>query len=80
MRKGYRIIDIDTHVNPCVEVLLDHADKDMRERMDDLKPYLRVVTPRLGTGGRGGQGGVFHHLHRAGALPARGRGQASHGR
>ena len=50
MRKGYRIIDIDTHVNPCVEVLLDHADKDMRDRMDDLKPYLRVVTPRLGQG------------------------------
>ena len=50
MRQGYRVIDIDTHVNPCVEVLLKGADKDMRDRMDDLKPYLRVVTPRPGQG------------------------------
>ena len=50
MRQGYRVIDIDTHVNPCVEVLLDHADQDMKNRMNDLKPYLRVVTPRPGQG------------------------------
>ena len=48
MRQGYRVIDIDTHVNPCVEVLLKGADKDMRDRMDDLKPYLRVVAQPVG--------------------------------
>ena len=76
MRQGYRVIDIDTHVNPCVEVLLKGADKDMRDRMDDLKPYLRVVTPSHGAGRRGGQGGVFDHIHSACALPAGGRRQA----
>ena len=46
MRQGYRVIDVDTHVNPSMNVLLRYSDKELRDSMDDLKPYLRQVTPR----------------------------------
>lgn len=41
MRQGFRVIDADTHVNPMLDVLLSYADKDLRERADELKPYTR---------------------------------------
>ncbi|HXG35811.1 MAG TPA: amidohydrolase family protein [Dehalococcoidia bacterium] len=45
MRNGYRIIDADTHINPSLGVLLRYADKELREQMDELKPYIRNPGP-----------------------------------
>ena len=50
MRQGYRVIDVDTHVNPSLDVLLSYADSDLLERKDELKPYTRIVKPRTGQG------------------------------
>ncbi len=50
MRQGYRVIDMDTHVNPSLDVLLHYADRDLLERAADLKPFTRVVKPRPGRG------------------------------
>ena len=50
MRQGFRVIDSDTHVNPSFDVLLRYADQDLRDQMDDLKPYMRTVKPRPGQG------------------------------
>jgi predicted TIM-barrel fold metal-dependent hydrolase len=50
MRQGFRVIDADTHVNPSLDVLLRYADKDLRDHVDDLKPYTRMAKPRHGQG------------------------------
>jgi len=50
MRQGLRVIDSDTHVNPSLDVLLRYADKDLRDRVDDFRPYMRTVQPRPGQG------------------------------
>jgi predicted TIM-barrel fold metal-dependent hydrolase len=50
MRQGFRVIDSDTHVNPSLDVLLRYADKELRERIDDLRPYTQTVKPRPGQG------------------------------
>jgi uncharacterized protein len=50
MRHGMRVIDSDTHVNPSMDVLLRYADAPFRERLDDLKPYLRSVKVQPGRG------------------------------
>ena len=50
MRQGIRVIDSDTHVNPSMDVLLRYADPPLRERMDDLAPYLRKVKVSPGRG------------------------------
>ena len=43
MKKGYRVIDIDTHVNPSYDTLVKYVDPNFRNRLDELKPYLRTV-------------------------------------
>ena len=50
MRHGFRVIDSDTHVNPSMDVLLPYADAPFRERLDELKPYLRAVKVQAGRG------------------------------
>jgi len=45
-----RVIDADTHVNPSMDVLLRYADTPLRDRMDDLAPYLRKVKVSPGRG------------------------------
>ncbi len=50
MRQGFRVIDSDTHVNPSLEVLLRYADQPLRDRLDDLRPYMRQVKPGRGRG------------------------------
>ena len=42
MRDGYKIIDMDTHVNPSHEVLEKYMEPSFRPRQDEFKPYLRV--------------------------------------
>ncbi|PCJ76534.1 MAG: hypothetical protein COA56_09900, partial [Dehalococcoidia bacterium] len=43
MKNGYRVIDIDTHVNPSYDTLVKYVDPSFRSRLDELKPYLRTV-------------------------------------
>ena len=50
MRQGFRVIDSDTHVNPSLDVLLRYADKELRQRIDDLQPYRRTVKTVRGRG------------------------------
>ena len=50
MRQGFRVIDSDTHVNPSLDVLLRYADRAFRERLDDLRPYMRKVKVQPGRG------------------------------
>src|SRR5712691_5826886 len=50
MRGGFRVIDSDTHVNPSRDVLLRYADTPLRDRMEDLAPYLRTVKVSPGRG------------------------------
>src|SRR5262249_29622124 len=50
MRLGFRVIDSDTHVNPSLDVLLRYADRELRERLDDLTPYRRTVKTAAGHG------------------------------
>jgi uncharacterized protein len=50
MRHGFRVIDSDTHVNPSLDVLLRYADRELRERRDDLQPFTRMVRPQPGRG------------------------------
>ena len=50
MRQGMRVIDVDTHVTPSVEVLMRYADQTLKERERDLKPYIRVMEPSAGRG------------------------------
>jgi predicted TIM-barrel fold metal-dependent hydrolase len=56
MRQGFRVFDSDTHVNPSMDVLLRYADAPLRERMDDLAPYLRKVKVSPGRGDDEDQG------------------------
>lgn len=50
MRQGYRVVDVDTHVTPSLEVLLRYADRELMDRKDELKPYIRTMTPVPGRG------------------------------
>ncbi|MBI3330211.1 MAG: hypothetical protein HYZ81_26325, partial [Nitrospinae bacterium] len=50
MRQGFRVIDSDTHVNPCLDVLLRYADKDLQDHLDELSPYIQRVKPRRAQG------------------------------
>ena len=43
MKNGYRVIDIDTHVNPSLDTLVKYVDPSFRPRLDELKPYTRTV-------------------------------------
>jgi len=42
MRDGYKIIDMDTHVNPAHEVMEKYMEPSFRPRQPEFKPYLRV--------------------------------------
>jgi len=50
MGQEFRAIDVDGHVNPSSDVVFRYADAKLRDRMNDLKPYIRLVKPPLGQG------------------------------
>ena len=43
MKNGYRVVDIDTHVNPSYDTLVKYVNPSFRSRLDELKPYVRTV-------------------------------------
>jgi len=59
MRNGYRVLDIDAHVTPSMEVLHRYAGKGLKDRWDELKPYARVMNSPPG---RGHPTGPWHSL------------------
>ncbi|MFT4065540.1 amidohydrolase family protein [Paraburkholderia sp.] len=42
MKNGYRVIDMDTHVNPSFDTLVKYMDPSFKARIEELDPYLRV--------------------------------------
>lgn len=50
MRNGYRILDIDAHVTPSLEVLHRYAVDSTRARWDELKPYVKAMNSPAGRG------------------------------
>ncbi|MEX0806987.1 MAG: amidohydrolase family protein, partial [Candidatus Binatia bacterium] len=42
MYKGYKIIDMDTHVGPATEVLEKYVEPSFRTRLSELERYKRV--------------------------------------
>jgi uncharacterized protein len=50
MRKGYRVIDVDTHVTPSWEILLQYGDDELKSRASEVEPYVRRTTPTAGRG------------------------------
>lgn len=59
MRNGYRVIDVDAHVTPSLEVLHHHATKAGRERWDELKPFTKAMNSPAG---RGHPQGTWHTI------------------
>ena len=43
MKNGYKVIDIDTHVNPSFDTLAKFVEPSFRPRLDEMKPYIRTV-------------------------------------
>ena len=39
MKKGYRVIDMDTHVGPSFDVLCEYVDPSFRPRLPELEKY-----------------------------------------
>ena len=50
LRDGFKIIDMDTHVNPTMEVLEKYSEPSFRSRLDELKPYYRTRMDAQGIG------------------------------
>ncbi len=50
MRQGYRVIDVDSHVTPSLEVLHRYAGQAIRDRWDEFTPYVRVMNSPDGRG------------------------------
>ncbi|MGH7035705.1 MAG: amidohydrolase family protein [Stellaceae bacterium] len=50
MRNGSRVIDVDSHVTPSLEVLHRYAGKAAKDRWDELKPYIRQMKSPEGRG------------------------------
>jgi hypothetical protein len=42
MRDGFRIVDVDTHVNPSYDTLVKYLDPAQRSRVAELEPFVRT--------------------------------------
>ena len=43
MKNGFKVIDMDTHVNPGYETLIKYLDPSFRPRLAEIEPYVRKV-------------------------------------
>ena len=50
MRNGYRVVDVDSHVTPSMEVLNKFAGTEIKSRWDEFSPYFRTMNSPLGRG------------------------------
>jgi len=51
MRNGFRVYDVDTHINPGAEVLDRYVDPGFRPRLPELAPYRVAIRSREAGGG-----------------------------
>lgn len=59
MRNGYRVIDVDSHVTPSLEVLHRYAGQAIKDKWDEFTPYVREMNSPEG---RGHPKGPWHTL------------------
>ena len=50
MRNGYRVVDVDSHVTPSMEVLNKFAGEEIKSRWNEFSPYFRTMNSPLGRG------------------------------
>ncbi|HUB94872.1 MAG TPA: amidohydrolase family protein [Stellaceae bacterium] len=50
MKNGFRVWDVDTHINPGADVLDKYVDPGFRPRLSELMPYKAAIRSRDGTG------------------------------
>ena len=50
MRNGFRVLDVDAHVTPSLEVLHRYAGDAAKARWDELKPYVKSMNSPAGRG------------------------------
>jgi len=46
MKSGFRVFDVDTHINPGADALDKHVDPGFRPRLPELAPYKAMVRSR----------------------------------
>ncbi len=51
MKNGFRVYDVDTHINPGAEVLDKYVDPGFRPRLPELAPYKAAIRSREAGGG-----------------------------
>src|SRR4029077_20970272 len=51
MKNGFRVYDVDTHINPGAEVLDRYVDPSFRPRLPELAPYRVAIRSREAGGG-----------------------------
>lgn len=56
MRDGFRVIDVDSHVTPSMEVLHRYAGQAIRDRWDVFSPYMREMNSPPGAAIRSAPG------------------------
>ena len=57
MKNGFRVYDVDTHINPGAEVLDKYVDPSFRPRLPELAPYKAAIRSRE-------EGGGERHIYR----------------
>ena len=57
MKYGYRVYDVDTHINPGADALDRHVDPSFRPRLAELAPYRVGIKSRE-------EGGATQYLYR----------------
>jgi hypothetical protein len=51
MKNGFRVYDVDTHINPGAEVLDRYVDPGFRPRLPELARYKVAIRSREEGGG-----------------------------
>ena len=44
LRNGYKVVDMDTHIGPSMEILEQYVEPSFRPRLKELDPYRRART------------------------------------
>src|SRR5579872_798859 len=52
MKNGFRVYDVDPHINPGAEVLDKYVDPSFRPRLPELAPYKVAIQSREEGGGK----------------------------
>jgi predicted TIM-barrel fold metal-dependent hydrolase len=61
MKSGFRVYDVDTHINPGADVLDKYVDPGFRPRLPELAPYKAMIRSR---DQRGGEHSIYRFDHK----------------